>query len=334
MPHFIDEVTINVRSGKGGDGAVSFRREKYIPRGGPDGGDGGDGGDVVFVVKRELRTLYRLKLIKTFRAEDGKAGSGRKKSGMRGRDCIIEVPPGTMILDEATRQVVADLTGPGDSVIVCRGGRGGRGNVHFATSTNRAPRYAQEGKPGSERRLIVHLKIIADAGIVGLPNTGKSTLLSVLTKARPRIGDYPFTTLYPNIGVMEYKNERHFLVADIPGIIEGAHLGHGLGLRFLKHVERTKLIVMVIDLHGEDFMKQYETILTEMEDYSPDLLKKPMLIIGSKQDLVSKEVQNGFMKLKLPFEKLCISSVTGYGIDTLKEKIDRVLEKNYEGGGR
>lgn len=330
MQRYVDEADITVRSGDGGSGAVSFRREKYIPRGGPDGGDGGDGGDVIIRVNRNLRTLYGLKLKRIFRAQNGRSGSGQNKTGARGRDCIIPMPPGTVVIDMETGKVLFDLTGQEGERTLLRGGRGGYGNAHFATSTNQTPRFARSGGPGREMQLTLHMKTIADVGLVGLPNAGKSTLLSVLTDAHPRIGDYPFTTLYPNLGVMNYRNEREIVIADIPGLIEGAHEGHGLGVRFLKHIERTKALLFLIDLSGKDYLSQYHTLKGELESYSTALLKKPFIIVGSKADAASDQERVEFLHMTGEAKRAVVSSFTRSGLQRLKDEIVVLMEQRDE----
>ena len=327
MSRFLDEVDINVRSGKGGPGAVSFRREKYVPRGGPDGGDGGDGGDIVIKVKKELRSLYNVKSRKIFSAANGMPGMGKNKNGARGEDRIIYVPPGTVILEKESKFIIEDLTPENNEITLLKGGKGGFGNAHFATSINRAPRYAQNGIQGSESHITLQLKTIADIGLVGLPNAGKSTLLSELTGANPRVGNYPFTTLTPNLGVMNYKDNNQFVLADVPGLIEGASKGLGLGIQFLKHIERTKIILILVDLFQKDFEKQYLALIKELGDYSPGLLEKPKLIVGSKRDIISEEETNNFFNWEIGAEKLCVSSVTGEGIEDLKDKIVFRMER-------
>ena len=245
---FIDEVTITVLAGKGGSGCVSFRREKYVPRGGPDGGDGGEGGSVIFEASERKHSLLDFRYRNLFRAETGRNGSGQNKHGRGGEDLVVETPVGTALKDPATGEIFADLTEAGTKKVAAKGGRGGKGNAHFVSSTHRTPRFAQEGQPGEERELRLELKLIADVGLVGLPNAGKSTLISVISAARPKIADYPFTTLTPNLGVVQYDDAPPFVIADVPGLIEGAHHGAGLGVRFLKHIERTRVLVHVIDV--------------------------------------------------------------------------------------
>jgi GTP-binding protein len=327
MSRFVDEAQIVVRSGNGGPGAVSFRREKYVPKGGPDGGDGGDGGDVIFRAKKELKSLYALKMKGRFRAEDGRPGGGKDKTGAGGRDCVIAVPVGTVITEKESKRVLADLTIPGDEIILLRGGKGGLGNAKFATSVNRAPRYAQRGLRGKECALSVQIKTIADIGIVGLPNAGKSTLLSVLTDARPKIGDYPFTTLVPNLGVMSYKRELQYIIADMPGLVEGASAGHGLGTRFLRHIERTKGLLLLLDLSEGDFQAQHDTLVHEIGSYSGALIQKPRLVVGSKQDVASGAKIEEFLRSGSGEDRLCVSSVTRHGIERLKDEIAALMKR-------
>jgi GTPase len=327
MHYFVDEVFIDIRSGKGGAGSVSFRREKFIPFGGPDGGDGGDGGSVLFNVKQNVRTLYKLKLKRHFYAENGHAGMKSQMSGKKGEDVTIEVPPGTLIFDAETNELIKDLTYDDDFFILLKGGKGGRGNMHFATSTNQAPRYAQPGLPGQEMKLRIELKLIADVGLVGFPNAGKSTLLSVISQAKPKIANYPFTTLVPNLGVFTVDNES-FVMADIPGIIEGASQGAGLGLDFLKHIERTKILLFMINLDDEFYLSQYDNLRKEIEIYSKELSKKPFLIAATKMDLEESENRYKEISEKLQTYVIPISSVTHKCIDkllySLKDEIHKI----------
>jgi len=327
MQRFVDEADIIVRSGDGGQGIVSFRREKFIPKGGPDGGNGGDGGDIIFEVNKNLRSLYNIKLRRIFKAQSGRSGSSQNKNGAKGKDCTIHVPPGTVVMVKKSGEVLFDLTEEGKKKVLLKGGKGGYGNAHFATSVNRTPRYAQKGIPGQEIELTLQIKIIADVGLVGLPNAGKSTLLAVLTDARPRIGDYPFTTLTPNLGVMIYKNKRQLVLADIPGLIEGAHEGHGLGIRFLKHIERTKVLLFLIDLSRNDYSLQYDTLRNELYSYSQGLLEKPSVLVGSKRDIVARLEAEKFLQMNTDKKKLCISSVQRTGLDELKDEIVFLMEK-------
>ena len=284
MNGFVDETTIVVSSGSGGDGAVSFRREKYVPRGGPDGGDGGKGGDVVFAVRQNLKTLSHLKLRRNYKAGDGGRGMGQRMHGKDGGDVVVPVPPGTVLRDPGTGAPVADLTHDGESFLYLRGGRGGKGNSHYATSINQAPRYAQKGIEGETRELKAELHLIADIGLVGMPNAGKSTLLSVLTNARPLIADYPFTTRTPNLGLLRLP-ERDIILADIPGIIEGASHGRGLGLKFLRHVERCAALLFLVDLSSPDCPGTVRLLEAELETYSRSLASRPRLVVGTKLDL-------------------------------------------------
>jgi GTP-binding protein len=321
MSRFIDEVAITVRSGKGGDGAVSFRREKFIPKGGPDGGDGGCGGNVLIQVRKEIRTLYHLITRNTVRAKNGMPGESRNKSGANGKNVVIAVPAGTVVTDTLSKRLVADLTQEGETLVAVEGGRGGLGNSRFATSTNRAPRYAQKGKPGIEAPLTLQMKIIADVGIIGLPNAGKSTLLSVLTNAKPKIADYPFTTLYPNLGVLQYTDDKEFIIADLPGLIEGASSGQGLGVRFLKHIERTRVLLFLLDLFQQNFEHHYQTLERELIQFSDDFTQKPRLIVGSKRDAAPEKQVEKLLLSDIAGKKLAVSSIDGYGIEKLKAEI-------------
>ncbi len=284
-PLFYDQATIIVQAGRGGNGALSFRREAYVPRGGPDGGNGGRGGDVILVVNPHLNTLLRFQYQHHFEAEDGRHGSGQNKTGRSGRPKYVEVPPGTVVRDAESGQLLGDLTRAGQQLIAARGGRGGRGNAAFVTPTNQAPLIAENGEPGERRTLHLELKLIADVGIVGLPNAGKSTLLAALTAARPKIADYPFTTLRPNLGVAALSDERAIVLADIPGLIEGASQGAGLGLEFLRHIERTRLLIHLLDGLSDDPLKDYEIVNCEMAAFGHGLSEKPQLVAMTKMDL-------------------------------------------------
>jgi GTP-binding protein len=286
---FIDQAEIYVRSGRGGDGAVHFRREKFVPHGGPDGGDGGKGGEVVLEVLSTLNTLYSFRHKTQFRAPDGARGGGKNMTGRSGKDLVIHVPPGTVVYDEESGEVLGDLVETGQRLVVARGGRGGRGNARFATSVSQVPRVAERGEPGQERRLRLELKLIADIGIVGVPNAGKSTLLSAVTKARPKIAPYPFTTLEPNLGVAELDYETVLVLADIPGLIEGAHLGVGLGHEFLRHIQRTRVLIHLLDGLAEDPLLDFAQINSELALFDPDLARKPQVVAFNKMDLT--EVQ-------------------------------------------
>ena len=323
MNGFVDETIIEVSSGDGGAGAVHFRREKYVPKGGPDGGDGGDGGDSVFLIKKNLKTLSHLKLRKIFRAENGKPGRGVRKHGRRGKDVEIPVPPGTLVKDIQNSLIIKDLNGREESWLFLKGGKGGKGNWHFKTSTRQAPRFAQSGKAGKMERVLLELNLIADIGLVGLPNSGKSTLLSVLTNANPKIAGYPFTTRVPNIGVMRVY-EQDVVIADIPGIIEGASRGVGLGIQFLKHINRTGELVFLIDLGDPSFLSAFGLLTNELKQYSPELLNKPRLIVGTKMDLENTSENLEILTRTCSTEPvLGISALTGYGIVELKKAIGK-----------
>src|SRR6185436_15748851 len=308
MSMFTDHVEIHVKSGKGGDGMVHFHREKFITMGGPDGGDGGKGGDVIFEVKATLNTLSSYRQNQKFKAEDGFRGGPSQRSGKYGKDRILYVPPGTIIFDAETGDVIGDLTNPGQQLVVCKGGRGGRGNQHFATSRNQAPRTAEKGEPEEEKRLKLELKLIADIGLIGVPNAGKSTLLSVLTNAKPKIAAYPFTTLEPNLGVAEIDVNTTVVLADIPGLIEGAAQGLGLGHDFLRHVQRTRVLIHLLDGLSEDPFADYSQINSELALFDPHLGKKPQLVVLNKID--QPEVQEKLKDLQKKFKKLKIELLT------------------------
>jgi GTP-binding protein len=282
---FIDEARIKITSGKGGDGIVHFRREKYVPLGGPDGGDGGKGGDVILQVKPTLNTLANFQRQKIFKAEDGKNGGGNNRTGRSGEDLIIYVPPGTIVYDDVTGDVFADLIDPEEQIVICRGGRAGKGNARFANSRNRTPRIAEKGEPAKERHLRLELRLIADIGIVGAPNAGKSTLLAAVTNAKPKIASYPFTTLEPNLGVAVLDDELSLVLADIPGLIEGAHMGIGLGHEFLRHIQRTSVLIHVLDGLSEDPLLDYAQINSELALFDPQLESKPQLVAFNKIDI-------------------------------------------------
>jgi GTP-binding protein len=312
---FIDQVEIHVRSGKGGDGMMHFRHEKYVPRGGPDGGDGGRGGNLIFEVKATLNTLSAFRPSQKFAAEDGKGGGTNQKSGKGGEDLVIPVPPGTAIFDitDAGRDgeapsLLGDLTQPGQRLIVCKGGRGGRGNQHFATSRNQAPRMAEKGEPWEEKRLKLELKLIADLGLIGLPNAGKSTLLSALTNAKPKIAPYPFTTLEPNLGVAKIDEETTVVLADIPGLIEGAAEGAGLGHDFLRHIQRTRVLIHLLDGLSNDPVADFSQINSELALFDPNLAKKPQIVALNKID--QPEVQEKLADIKKKFKKIKVELMT------------------------
>lgn len=320
---FVDYAKIHVKAGDGGRGCVSFRREKYVPRGGPDGGDGGRGGHVMFSATRELNTLLDLRYKREYRAERGRHGMGKKMHGRDGNDLVIPVPVGTVIKEAETGEILYDLDEEGMSVIVARGGRGGLGNSHFATPTRQVPRYAQPGEEGEERALVIELKLLADVGLIGLPNAGKSTLISVISSARPKIADYPFTTLVPNLGVVKFEDHRSFVVADIPGLIEGAHRGTGLGFQFLRHVERTSILLHMVDVSEmveSDPVEDLKKINRELDLYSPELSEKPQVVVGSKTDVAGggerlRRLEDYCGKQSLVF--FAVSAVTDKGIKEL-----------------
>jgi GTPase len=305
---FTDQVEIQVRSGKGGDGMVHFRREKFVPRGGPDGGDGGKGGDIIFEVKLTLNTLSAFRQNQKFKADDGVRGGPAQMTGRNGKDLVIHVPPGTIIFDIEKGELIGDLTADGQRLTVCKGGRGGRGNQHFATSRNQAPRTAEKGEPYEEKRLRLELKLIADIGLIGVPNAGKSTLLSVLTNAKPKIAPYPFTTLEPNLGVAEIDINTTVVLADIPGLIEGASTGAGLGHDFLRHIQRTRVLVHILDGLSEDPIADYSQINTELSLFDPNLTKKPQIVALNKID--QPEVQERLAKIQKEFKKRKVEFMT------------------------
>lgn len=323
--NFIDQIEIHVKAGDGGPGCVSFRREKYVPRGGPDGGDGGPGGNIILEVDTGLNTLYPFRHKRRFFAENGQRGKNKNQHGRAGKDIRIRVPLGTVVRDAETDIVVADLIESGQEWLAARGGKGGRGNARFATSTNQAPRYAQAGLPGQERRLALELKLLADVGLVGAPNAGKSTLLSRVTGARPKIADYPFTTVVPHLGVVELSGERSFVMADIPGLIQGAHQGAGMGLEFLRHIERTRVLVHLVDvsLGADAAISTFRMISSELEQFKPELLEKDQVIVLNKIDIADREeisrVQAAFSALDL--EVFRISAYTGQGVPGLLEHL-------------
>ena len=320
---FIDEVKIHVKAGDGGRGCLSFRREKFIPKGGPDGGDGGDGGDVIFQVDEGLGTLLDLRYKVHYKAKNGAHGMGANRHGKNGEDLLIRVPPGVLIYDEESGELLADLKERGQRFVAAAGGQGGRGNARFKTSTNRAPRHVQPGLPGGEVWLRLELKLLADVGLVGMPNAGKSTLIAAVSAARPKIADYPFTTLVPNLGVVSYGGFQSFVMADIPGLIEGASEGHGLGTRFLRHIERTDLFLHLVDLSDlqeGDPLERFDAINRELERHNPQLLSKPQLVVLSKADITevreqAEAIQKTFAERG--YRTLLISAVTGTGLDEL-----------------
>src|ERR1700678_1244208 len=328
---FIDEARIRVKAGDGGNGCVAFRREKFVPRGGPSGGDGGRGGDVIMESSERHNTLVHFRFNPEHKAERGRHGEGSNCSGREGVDMILKVPVGTVVYDDQTGVLVHDFQHPDERIIAAKGGRGGRGNQHFATSTHQAPRESEAGREGEERAYRLELKLLADVGLVGYPNAGKSTLISRISAARPKIADYPFTTLEPNLGVVQLPDLRSVVVADIPGIIEGAHEGRGLGIQFLRHIERTKVLVHLVDMSetGRDPIHDFETLMVELESFDESLSKRPMLVAASKMDVAQDPEKVTALRdlanaRDMPFFE--ISSVTGQGIEALKFALaERVL---------
>lgn len=330
---FVDRAKIQIKSGKGGNGAVSFRREPFVPEGGPDGGDGGKGGDVIFTADENLRTLMDFRYKRKYEAENGQDGMKKKKYGKNGKDLIIKVPVGTMVIDEETGLVMKDLKKNGESFTAAKGGKGGRGNVKYATSTRQAPNFAEAGGFAKERTVILEMKLIADVGLVGFPNVGKSTILSIATSARPKIANYHFTTIEPNLGVVEIF-DTSFVMADIAGIIEGAHQGAGLGHKFLKHIERTKVLIHVVDVsgsEGRDPAEDFEKINDELRKYSPSLMKKPQIVAANKTDLLEAgdERYEEFRKFAegKGYEVFPVSAASGKGIKELMAKAAEALQK-------
>jgi GTPase len=324
---FIDEARVYVQAGKGGDGAIAFLREKFRPFGGPAGGDGGGGGDVIFEVNEGLSTLLDFKYKPRLIARDGEPGRGKQQYGHQGDDLVVRVPPGTMAFDEENGTILADLVMPGARVIIARGGAGGQGNMHFVSSTRRAPRIATPGAKGEQHRVRIELRLVADVGLVGLPNAGKSTLLAALSAARPKIASYPFTTLTPNLGRVRVSDEESFNLADIPGLIEGAHLGHGLGIRFLRHLKRTRVLVYVLDL-GSDPVRDFEIVRGEVAAFDAEMAVRPALIALNKLDLVSAaeaEQAEGAIRAKTGREAFAISAERRIGIEPLAAAIARLL---------
>lgn len=332
MVKFVDEAKIYVKSGRGGKGCVSFRREKFVPRGGPNGGDGGDGGDVVIIGRENMTSLLDYHYKQHYRAQNGEHGKGKDRHGKNAPTLLVPVPVGTVIRDFFTRETLGDITEDNQTLVVAKGGRGGKGNARFATSTNQAPRYAQPGEEAEEQTLILELKLLAEVGIIGFPNAGKSTLISRISAARPKIADYPFTTLIPNLGVVSYNEGKTFVVADIPGLIKGAHEGTGLGIKFLRHIERTKVLIHLLDLSPvteRDPIEDYRVMNDELEAYSPELKNKHQIIAPNKIDITEarekiEEIKNYFKKLGI--KVFPISSATGEGITELVEEVGKNLE--------
>ncbi len=326
---FIDEARIFIRSGKGGDGHSSFRKEKFVPKGGPDGGNGGKGGDVIFLADPNLHTLLDFNYKKKYAAEDGENGGKSLKDGKSGNDIIIKVPVGTIIKDFETDTEIVDLSSDFMQFVVAKGGRGGKGNSNFATATNQAPRFAEEGKIGVEKYVKLELKLLADVGLVGFPNAGKSTFISSISAARPKIADYPFTTLQPNLGIVKYRDYKTFTIADIPGIIEGASEGKGLGHKFLKHIERTKILLIMIDATDENYQKSFRTLIKELEKFSDLLAQKKKIVAFTKLDILSEEEIKKVKKRKIrnySDQIYCISSVARINLDELIERFWKEIE--------
>ena len=325
---FFDEARIRVMAGKGGKGAVSFRREKFVPRGGPDGGNGGRGGSIYAVGDHNLNTLIEYRYQRTFRAGNGESGRGADQYGKAAEDIILRFPVGTIIKDSQTEQVIADLTHHDQVILLAKGGQGGLGNLHFKSSINRAPRQSTPGEEGEDFELSLELKVIADVGLLGMPNAGKSTLISAISHARPKIADYPFTTLVPNLGVVSYRDYKSFVMADIPGTIEGASQGKGLGLRFLRHIERNSILLFMVPANSEDISAEYQTLLQELRLYNPSLLDKSRILAISKSDVVSSEEREklkGSIPEGIPY--LFISAITQEGIEQLKDRIWQLINE-------
>jgi len=338
---FLDYAKILIKSGKGGNGCISFRREKYVPRGGPNGGDGGKGGDIIFKASSQLSTLIDFRYKFHYRAKNGTHGQGGDKTGKNGEDEIVTVPCGSILKDFITGEVIAELLKDGEEKVILKGGKGGKGNTHFKTSTNRAPRISEEGRPGEERTIIIELKLIADIGLVGFPNAGKSTLISKISAAKPKIAEYPFTTLIPNLGIVKYRDYDSFVVADIPGIIEGASDGKGLGIRFLRHIERTKLLAFLIDVTNiaeQDLQTKkdiknfifgnYKVLLNELNRYDDKLLDKPHILCLTKIDILSDDIKKIIKSIKSKeMDIVPLSSITGENLDGLKDILWKKLKE-------
>ena len=323
---FIDYAEIEVKAGNGGNGAVTFRREKYVPKGGPSGGNGGKGGDIIIEAHHNLSTLLDFRYKKNYKAQNGEPGSNSLKDGKSGKDIIIKVPVGTIIKNASTGKVIADFDEDKKKIIIAKGGKGGKGNSNFATPTNQAPRFAEDGKPGEQNKIILELKLIADVGLVGFPNAGKSTLISVVSAARPKIADYPFTTLEPVLGIVKYKDYQSFTIADIPGIIEGAHEGKGLGHKFLRHIERTKILLFLIDITTEDYQKTFDILNKELSNYSKVLSGKKKIVAISKADLIEdkdikkislKKIKDKNNTVEQNLTLFIFSSATKFGLNDL-----------------
>jgi GTP-binding protein len=328
--NFIDYIKVYCRSGKGGSGSVHFRREKYLPKGGPDGGDGGKGGDIIMRGNTHMWTLLHLRYTRHLRAENGEPGGAQRSTGASGKDVVIEVPLGTVAKDAVTGELIGEITEHNQELVLLKGGRGGLGNDHFKSSTNQTPKYAQPGEEGQEAEIILELKILADVGLVGFPNAGKSTLLSVISAAKPKIANYPFTTLTPNLGIVSYRDNRSFVMADIPGIIEGAAEGKGLGLRFLRHIERNSVLLFVVPIDANNIKEEYYILLKELEKYNPELLDKKRVLAISKSDMLDYELIRE-VKKTLPenVPSVFISSISNKGLMELKDKIWNALNDEW-----
>ena len=323
--NFVDYVKIFFKSGNGGAGSTHMRREKYIPYGGPDGGDGGRGGHIILRGNAQMWTLLHLKYRKHIFAGNGESGGRQCSSGADGEDVYLDVPLGTIVKDGETEEVILEITQDGEEKILMKGGRGGQGNTHFKTATLQAPRFAQPGEDLEEGWRIMELKILADVGLVGFPSSGKSTLLSVVSAAKPKIADYPFTTLVPNLGIVGHRESQSFVMADIPGIIEGAHLGRGLGLRFLRHIERNSMLLFMVPADSKDHLKEYNILLKELEEYNPELLDKERLLAISKSDMLDEELMQEISEVFVNIPHIFISSITGFNIPRLKDRIWNIL---------
>ena len=328
---FVDYALIEVSSGKGGDGAVTFRREKYVPKGGPSGGNGGNGGNVIIKASSNLHTLLDFRYKKKYNADKGDNGGNSLKDGKSGIDIIIMVPVGTVVKDAETEKIIFDLETDLKEIILAKGGKGGKGNSKFATPTNQTPRFAEDGKPGEYKKVILELKLIADVGLVGFPNSGKSTLISKISAAKPKIADYPFTTLEPNLGIVRYKDYQSFTVADIPGIIEGASKGKGLGHQFLRHIERTRIILFLIEINSENLQNDFDILMSELKSYSPKLIQKKIMVSLSKADLIDSEKMKKASRFKFKGIKekpIIFSSISGFGLADMLDILWQNLEKD------
>jgi GTP-binding protein len=325
---FIDEAQIHVKAGDGGNGIVSFRREKFIPKGGPDGGNGGNGGHVIIRADRHLNTLLDFRYRHQYKAEAGEHGRGKNQTGKAGEDTVLRVPRGTVVRHATNRRLIADLIDDGDEVIIAKGGKGGKGNQEFATSTNQAPRHSEPGTPGEEADLLLELKLLADVGLVGFPNAGKSMLISVISAARPKIADYPFTTLVPNLGIVRYQEEKSFTVADIPGLLEGAHEGRGLGIQFLRHIERTRVLVFLVECTSEDPKKDYQVLLNELAQFKKDLPRRKKVVALTKTDTADAALLKRLKKISFGrgVPVVPISAVSRDGLDVLLDHLWKFLQ--------